>query len=358
MFFFLYKLLGMPNILRYQTFRSFSAILTAFFISLFLGQVVIEWLKSFQKKGQPIRDDGPENHLETKVGIPTMGGILILVSVTVSTILWGNLKNSLLWSSLFVMWTYAGLGILDDLEKIRKYSSKGIRAKSKFLIQCLIGVCVTIFCGYVIGFSEFFVIHFPFIRSFSVDVGSFFILWGVLVIVGSSNAVNLTDGLDGLAIFPVMMASLSLAVIAYVVGNAVFSSYLFLPYVPHTGELIIFLGSWIGASLGFLWFNAPPARIFMGDTGSLAAGASLGVIALMTKHEIVWAIIGGIFVVEALSVIIQVASFKLRKKRIFLMAPIHHHFEKQGWKESTIVIRFWIISVLLALVGLASLKIR
>ncbi len=342
-------------LLRYQTFRGVCAVLLSFAISWLCGEYFIRWLKVQQKSGQPIRDDGPQRHRTEKVGTPTMGGLLILWSVTLTTLLLSNLSIVYVWLILLIMWAYGGIGLLDDLHKLKTNDYHGFSARQKFFLQFAIGGLMSLIIGWLIGCS----VHFPLLKNFVVELPLFlFVVWGAVVIVGSTNAVNLTDGLDGLAIFPVMMASFSLAVIAYVVGHAVFSKYLLLPHVPNIGELVVFLGAWMGGSLGFLWYNAPPARIFMGDTGSLAAGASLGATALLIKHEFVWALIGAIFVVEALSVIIQVFYYKRTKKRVFLMAPLHHHFEQKGIQESTIVIRFWIIAVLLSVIGLASLKLR
>lgn len=341
--------------LRYQTFRGVCAVLLAFIISWLFGEKFISWMKSYQKNGQPIRDDGPQRHLSEKTGTPTMGGLLILGSVTFTTILLSNLSVISIWLVLLIMWGYGGIGLFDDLHKLKTNDYHGFLVKQKFVLQLGLGALSSIGIAFLTDQN----IYFPFFKNMVVHLPLLlFIMWGCIVIIGSTNAVNLTDGLDGLAIFPVMMASFSLAAIAYVVGHAVFSKYLLLPHIPNVGELVIFLGAWMGASLGFLWYNAPPARIFMGDTGSLAAGASLGATALLIKHEITWSIIGAIFVIEALSVIIQVVYFKRTKKRIFLMAPLHHHFEQIGLKESTIVIRFWIIAVLLSLISLASLKLR
>lgn len=351
----LYFLGSFFPLFRYQTFRGVCAVLLSFAISWFFGERVIQWLKTKQKSGQPIRDDGPSRHLTEKTGTPTMGGLLILLSVTLTTLLLSNLAIVYVWLILVVMWAYGGIGLLDDLRKLRTNDYHGFSARQKFVLQFAIGGIVALIIGILVGHS----VHFPLLKNAVVELPLLlFVVWGSIVIVGSTNAVNLADGLDGLAIFPVMMASFSLAAISYVVGHAVFSKYLLLPHVPHIGELVIFLGAWMGASLGFLWYNAPPARVFMGDTGSLAAGASLGTTALMIKHEFVWAIIGAIFVAEALSVILQVFYYKRTKKRIFLMAPLHHHFEQQGLKESTIVIRFWIVAVLLSVIGLSLLKLR
>ena len=342
-------------LLRYQTFRGVCAVLLSFGISWLCGEWFIRWLKSQQKSGQPIRDDGPQRHRTEKAGTPTMGGLLILFSVTLTTLLLSNLSIVYVWLILFFMLAYGSIGLLDDLHKLKTNDYHGFSARQKFILQFSIGGLVALIVGLLINCS----VYIPLLKNFVIELPLLlFVIWGSIVIVGSTNAVNLTDGLDGLAIFPVMMASFSLAAITYVVGNAIFSKYLLLPHVPNVGELVIFLGAWMGGSLGFLWYNVHPARIFMGDTGSLAAGASLGATALIIKHEFVWAIIGAIFVIEALSVILQVFYYKRTKKRIFLMAPLHHHFEQLGLKESTIVIRFWIVSVLLSVIGLALLKLR
>jgi phospho-N-acetylmuramoyl-pentapeptide-transferase len=346
------------NLFRYLTFRTGGAILTSLIISFVFGKRFIEWLKSQQGSGQPIRSDGPPSHLLTKKGTPTMGGMLILLSVVTSTILWADLKNTYIWIILATTVSFGLIGAYDDYLKLTQKSHAGLSGKKKIIIQ----TCVVVICTWFIlkeqhtAFGTY--LTFPFVKEFTLDLGKFFYVWSFFVIVGSSNAVNLTDGLDGLAIVPVMLACACLALIAYLVGNTVFANYLQIHHVAHTGELAVFLGAMIGAGLGFLWFNAPPAKVFMGDTGSLAAGGALGTAAVITKHEFVLAIIGGLFVIEAVSVIIQVGYYKMTKKRIFLMAPIHHHFEQKGWKEPTIVIRFWIISSILALIGLSTLKLR
>lgn len=349
---------GFFNLFRYLTFRTVGAILTALFIGLFLGKPLIKWLKSKQGAGQPIRLDGPESHLITKQGTPTMGGLLILLSLTVSTLLWANIQNAYVWVVLFVTIGFGGLGAYDDYLKLTKRTSDGVSGRIKMLIQMVISVIATFVIIHLNQEPNATFLSLPFFKEITIDLGIYFYLFSALVIVGSSNAVNLTDGLDGLAIVPVMMATFCFALIAYLVGNVVFSTYLQVPHVPNVGEISIFCGALIGAGLAFLWFNAPPAKVFMGDTGSLAAGGALGVISVMTKHEIVLSLIGGLFVIEALSVILQVGYYKMTKKRIFLMAPIHHHFEKKGWVESTIVIRFWIIAAVLALIGLSTLKLR
>lgn len=345
------------NLFGYVSFRTVAAVLTAFFLSLYIGPRMILWLKSLQGAGQPIRTDGPETHLK-KVGTPTMGGLMILISVTVSTILWADPLNPFVWMALLVMVGFGALGFVDDFLKLTKRNTKGLSGKLKLAGQALVSLIAT--CGIVYVFPEnhAFDVSVPFFKEFYIPLGFFFFLWSLLVMIGSSNAVNLTDGLDGLAIVPVAIAAACFGLIAYLVGRVDFSEYLQIPYVPGTAELSVLCGALVGGAMGFLWFNAPPAMIFMGDTGSLSMGGVLGTIAVMVKHELVLLIIGGLFVAETLSVMIQVASFKLRGKRVFLMAPIHHHFEKKGWSESTVVIRFWIISVVLALIGLSTLKLR
>lgn len=348
------------NLFNYITFRVGGALMTALIVSFILGPRMIDWLRAKQGKGQPIREDGPQGHIIAKAGTPTMGGLLILLSIVISTLLWGNLHSPFLWTVFLVTASYGIIGFYDDYLKVKRQSHKGFSGKIRLLIEVIIAaIAVWILTSAIPsegGFNTGLAI--PFFKDFWINLGMFFIPFGCLVIVGSANAVNLTDGLDGLAIVPVMIASLSLAFIAYLVGNAIFSNYLGVPNVPGSAEVTIFLGAIIGASLGFLWFNAPPAMIFMGDTGSLALGGALGTTAVAIKHEIVLAIIGGLFVLEAVSVIVQVASFKLTGKRVFRMAPIHHHFEQKGWQEPTIVIRFWIIAIILALVGLSTLKLR
>ncbi|MFN3498179.1 MAG: phospho-N-acetylmuramoyl-pentapeptide-transferase, partial [Pannonibacter indicus] len=311
-----------------------------------------------QGKGQPIREDGPQSHLLTKKGTPTMGGLMILSGLIVSTLLWADLRNPYVWIVLWVTVGFGAIGFYDDYLKVTKATHKGFSGKARlgieFLIAGLAALAVTMLDKGTFATS----ISFPFVKDLLLNLGIFFIPFAAFVIVGAGNAVNLTDGLDGLAIVPVMIASATFALIAYLSGNAVFAEYLQIHHVPGTGELAVICGAVIGAGLGFLWFNAPPAAIFMGDTGSLSLGGMIGAIAVVTKHEIVLAIVGGLFVLEAVSVIVQVASFKLTGKRVFRMAPIHHHFEQLGWTESQVVIRFWIIAVVLALVGLATLKLR
>lgn len=346
------------NLFRYLTFRSGGAILTALVISFIVGPRLIRWLKSKQHGGQPIRDDGPESHLLTKKGTPTMGGLMMLFAVTVSTVLWADLNNSYVWIALFVTLGYGLIGFADDYLKVSKKNHKGLAGKKKLLGQFLIAGVAAYWITRVTPGEINHHLALPFFKHLLINLGVLYIPFVMFVLVGASNAVNLTDGLDGLAVVPIMIAAGCFALITYLVGNAVFADYLQLNFVPGTGELSVFCAALIGAGLGFLWYNAPPAMVFMGDTGSLAFGGSLGAVAVMAKHEIVLAVIGGLFVVEALSVMIQVFSFKLTGKRVFRMAPIHHHYEKLGWRESTIVIRFWIVAVILALIGLSTLKLR
>jgi phospho-N-acetylmuramoyl-pentapeptide-transferase len=346
------------NLFRYLTFRTGGAILTAVFLSFVLGPWLIRVLKVRQGKGQPIREDGPQSHLLTKKGTPTMGGFLILLAVSIATILWADLTNRYVWCVLFVTLGYGFLGFIDDYLKVTKRNSKGVSARMKLAVQFIIALIAMIWISDVSSEALRYKLAFPFLKDLLLDLGYFFIIFGMLVIVFSSNAVNLTDGLDGLAIVPVMIAAASFGLISYLCGNVIFSTYLQIHSVPQAGELAIFAGALVGAGLGFLWYNAPPAQVFMGDTGSLSLGGALGTIGVITKHEIVLGIIGGLFVLEAVSVMVQVASFKLTGKRVFRMAPIHHHFEQLGWSEPTIVIRFWIIAVILALVGLSTLKLR
>jgi len=346
------------NVLKYITFRAVGATLTAILISFLFGGKLIAWLKSQQKSGQPIRTDGPESHLLTKVGTPTMGGSLILIALTVSTLLWSDLSNGYVWTVMIVTIGFGILGGIDDYLKLTLMNPKGMSGSMKLAGQLAISLVAAFFVVWIGEPMSATGLAFPFVKNFLVDLGWFYIPFAMVVMVGASNAVNLTDGLDGLAIVPVMIVALCYALIAYLVGHHVFANYLQINFIPGSGELAVFCGALVGASLGFLWFNAPPAMIFMGDTGSLALGGALGAISLITKHEIVLAIIGGLFVMETVSVIIQVSYFKATGKRVFLMAPIHHHFEKKGWKESTIVIRFWIVAVILALIGLSTLKLR
>ncbi|WP_299621325.1 phospho-N-acetylmuramoyl-pentapeptide-transferase [Pelagibius sp.] len=346
------------NLFRYLTFRSGAAVITALVISFLLGPWIIAWLRSKQREGQPIREDGPEGHLLTKKGTPTMGGFLILIAITISTLLWADLTNGYVWAVVIVTVGFGMVGFFDDYLKLTKRSSDGLPGRLKLLIQVLIGTAVAVWISHIAPPSMDTHLAVPFFKSLLINLSFFFVPFAVFVMVGASNAVNLTDGLDGLAIVPVMIAASCFAFIAYLVGNSIFSEYLQLHYVPGTGELAVFCSALVGASLGFLWFNAPPAMVFMGDTGSLSCGGALGSIAVVTKHELVLGIIGGLFVLETVSVIVQVASFKLTGKRVFRMAPLHHHFEKKGWAEPTIVIRFWIIASILALAGLSTLKLR
>ncbi len=349
--------IGPLNVFRYITFRTGGAIMTALLFVFLFGPAIIDILRVKQGKGQPIREDGPATHF-AKRGTPTMGGLMILSGVTVSTLLWANLANSYVWIVLFVTLSYGAIGFYDDYLKVTKSRTDGVSGKIRLLAEIGVAAFAT-WCVMRIGspgFSSSLTI--PFFKTLVVPLGALFILLGVLVIAGAGNAVNLTDGLDGLAIVPVMIAAATFGLIAYLSGHYNFARYLQIHFVSGVGELSIICGALIGAGLGFLWFNAPPAMIFMGDTGSLALGGALGAIAVATKHEIVLAIVGGLFVLETLSVIIQVTSFKLTGKRVFRMAPLHHHYEQKGWKESTVVVRFWIISVVLALVGLATLKLR
>ncbi|HEX3500466.1 MAG TPA: phospho-N-acetylmuramoyl-pentapeptide-transferase [Stellaceae bacterium] len=346
------------NLFRYITFRSGGAVVTALVIALMAGPRVIAWLKSKQAEGQPIRLDGPESHLIRKKGTPTMGGFLILLAVTVSTLLWADLTNGYVWVVLFVTVSFGGIGFFDDYKKLTKRSSSGLSGRFKLLAEIVVSAIAAILIMRMTRDPLATTLAVPFFKNLLIPFGSFFIALNVFVIVGASNSVNLTDGLDGLAIVPAMLAAGSFAVIAYLVSNVRFADYLQLNHVPGAGELTVFCGAMVGAGLGFLWFNAPPAMVFMGDTGSLSIGGALGAISVITKHEIVLAIIGGLFVLETVSVIVQVASFKLTGRRVFRMAPLHHHFEKKGWQEPTIVIRFWIIASILALAGLATLKLR
>ena len=346
------------NLFRYITFRTGGATITALLISLLCGPAFIRWLKKHQAEGQPIRDDGPQSHLLTKVGTPTMGGLLIMIAFVLSTLLWMPLSNDYLWPVLLVAVSFGAIGSVDDWMKLRRRSHHGMSARMKMGMQIAVGFAATLILVELSPEQLRYGVAVPFFKDTLISMGVLYVPFAMIVIVGASNAVNLTDGLDGLAIVPVMIVAGCFALIAYLAGNYNFATYLQINFVPGTGDLAVMCGSLIGAGLGFLWFNAPPARVFMGDTGSLALGGTLGAVSVATRHELVLAITGGLFVVEALSVILQVASFKLTGKRIFLMAPLHHHFEKKGWAEPTIVIRFWIIAVVLAVAGLSSLKLR
>ena len=345
------------NVFKYITFRTGLAFFTSLLIALLMGGPIIRYFEN-KKIFNPIREDGPSDHIIKKIGTPTMGGIIILIGIIFSVILWADLKNIYILFCLYIVSSFGLLGAYDDFQKIKRSSSLGISSKVKIYLQIFLAVLGLVILSYFIEYEEFKNLYFPFFKNLFVNLSWFFIPFAVFVIVGSSNAVNLTDGLDGLATVPVILVAGCFAFISYVTGNIVFSEYLQILYIEGTGEISIFCGAIIGACLGFLWFNAPPAKIFMGDTGSLSLGGSLGAVGIVTKHEIVLAITGGLFVLEALSVMVQVISFKLTGKRIFKMAPIHHHFEKKGWPESTVVIRFWIISIILAMIGLATLKLR
>ena len=346
------------NVFRYITFRTGGAMLTALIVSFVCGPYIIRLLKSYQTEGQPIREDGPEGHILTKAGTPTMGGFMILLALVLATLLWADLRNGYIWAALVVTVAFGLIGFFDDYAKVSLNNSKGIPGKLKLLLQMVFALAATIWIMSLTSSSLATSLALPFFKSVLIDLGWFFVVFCILVIVGASNAVNLTDGLDGLAIGPVMIAASVFAIISYLVGNSIFSDYLQVHYVPGAGELTVFCGALVGAGLGFLWFNAPPAMVFMGDTGSLSMGDALGSVSVVTKHELVLVIVGGLFVLETVSVIVQVVSFKLTGKRVFQMAPLHHHFEKKGWAEPTIVIRFWIIAMILALAGLATLKLR
>jgi len=356
MLYWLAEWLGFPgvlNLIRYLSFRSGAAVATALIIGLWIGPRFILMLRMRQGKGQPIRDDGPQTHL-AKVGTPTMGGLMILTSLTLAVLLWMDLSNPFVWAALFVTLGFGAIGFLDDWDKVRKASHKGVSGKVRLLLEFIIAGGAS----WLIISQTSTMLYLPFLSGWAIDLGPFYVVFAAFTIVAFGNAVNLTDGLDGLATMPVVIASVAFMVIVYLAGNAKFAGYLGIPHVPRAGDLAIFCGAIVGAGLAFLWFNAPPAAVFMGDTGSLALGGTIGVIAVTAHHEIVLGIIGGLFVVEALSVIIQVFFYKRTGKRIFRMAPIHHHFEQLGWAEPTVVIRFWIIAFVLALAGLATLKLR
>jgi phospho-N-acetylmuramoyl-pentapeptide-transferase len=345
------------NLFRYLTFRTMGAAATGLFFVFFFGPTIISALRLKQGKGQPIRVDGPQSHLLTKKGTPTMGGLMILSGLVVSALLWANLESRYVWIILFVTIGFGAIGFYDDYLKVTKQSHKGFSSRMRLACEFAIAV-VACFAMVRLGVVGSTSLALPFINGFVVDLGWGFLLFGPFVIVAFGNAVNLTDGLDGLAIVPVMIAAATLGLISYLVGNLIFAHYLGINYVPHAGDLVVVCGALIGAGVGFLWFNAPPAQIFMGDTGSLALGGLLGATAVAIKHEFVLAIVGGLFVVEALSVVVQVASFKMTGRRVFRMAPIHHHFEQLGWSEPQIVMRFWIVAFVLAMVGLSTLKLR
>ena len=345
------------NVFKYLTVRTGLAMFTSMFVVFLVGTPFINFFSARQMHS-PIREDGPEEHIIKKIGTPTMGGLLILLGLFSGVLLWCDLLNPYIWFLIYIVGSFGLLGVYDDYKKIKFNNSLGISLKIKIIFQITLAFFGILILIYFVDSPELKNLYFPFFKNLLIHLGWFFIPFYIIVIVGSSNAVNLTDGLDGLATVPVILVAGCFAFISYVTGNIVFSEYLQIPYIQGTGEVAVFCGSIIGACLGFLWFNAPPAKIFMGDTGSLALGGSLGAVSIITKHEIVLAITGGLFVFEAISVIVQVISFKLTGKRIFKMAPIHHHFEKKGWAESTIVIRFWIISIILAMIGLATLKLR
>ncbi|HYM01717.1 MAG TPA: phospho-N-acetylmuramoyl-pentapeptide-transferase [Stellaceae bacterium] len=353
---------GLFNLFRYLTFRSGGAMVTALFISFAMGPRVIAWLRSKQAEGQPIRLDGPEGHLVRKKGTPTMGGFLILLALMISTLLWADLANGYVWVTLFVTAAFGFIGFFDDYKKLTKRSSSGLSSRGKLAAQIVIAAIASVAVVELTRDPAMASIRtsltVPFFKNVVIDLGWFFVPLAVLVVTGASNAVNLTDGLDGLAIVPAMIVASCFALIAYLTGNLIFANYLQIHHVQGAGELAVFCSAMVGAGLGFLWWNAPPAMVFMGDTGSLSIGGALGIISVVTKHELVLAIIGGLFVLETVSVIVQVASFKLTGKRVFRMAPLHHHFEKKGWQEPTIVIRFWIIASILAIAGLSTLKLR
>ena len=345
------------NVFKYITFRTGLSVITSFIIVFLIGEPLIRIFKKNQISG-PIRQDGPIDHIIKKSGTPTMGGLIIILGIFLGTFLWADLNNIYVLTVIFISIGFGILGFIDDLLKIKRKNSRGLNSLLKILGQIIIGL-IAIYILFMHSEHQFLNnLYFPFFKNLILPMGIFFIPFAIFVIVGASNAVNLTDGLDGLATVPVMLVALSYTLISYVVGNIIFAEYLKIPYVQNVGELSIFCGAIFGSCLGFLWYNAPPAKIFMGDTGSLSLGGSLAAVAIIVKHEIVLAIIGGLFVLETVSVIIQVLSFKLTGKRVFMMAPIHHHFEKKGWPESTVVIRFWIIAIILALVGLATLKLR
>jgi phospho-N-acetylmuramoyl-pentapeptide-transferase len=345
---------GVFNLFRYITFRSMGALATALLIALLIGPRFIVYLRARQGKGQPIREDGPASHLLTKKGTPTMGGLMILIALTVSTLLWMDLANGFVWACLFVTLGFGAIGFMDDYDKVTKRSHKGVSGRTRLLIEFFIAGLACTWIASHTGTT----LYLPFLKDAGLELGLFYILFAAFIVTGFGNAVNLTDGLDGLATMPVVIAAAAFAIIAYLVGNIRFADYLGVHHVPGSGELAVFGAALIGSCLGFLWYNAPPAAVFMGDTGSLALGGALGTIAVITNHEMVLIIIGGLFVLETVSVIVQVVSFKTTGKRVFRMAPIHHHFEQLGWAESTVVIRFWIVAIVLALAGLATLKLR
>jgi len=345
---------GILNLFRYITFRSVAALVTSLAIALMIGPRFITFLRSKQGKGQPIREDGPASHLLTKKGTPTMGGLMILIAMTISTLLWMDTGNGFVWACLAVTLGFGAIGFLDDYDKVTKRSHAGLSGRARLLMEFFIAGLACTWIASRTGTS----LYLPFLKDFAIPLGIFYIAFGAFIITGFGNAVNLTDGLDGLATMPMVIAAAAFAIIAYLIGNIRFADYLGVHHVAGAGELAVFCAALIGACLGFLWYNAPPAAVFMGDTGSLALGGALGTIAVVTNHELVLLVIGGLFVLETVSVIVQVASFKMTGKRVFRMAPLHHHYEQKGWAESTVVIRFWIIAIVLALAGLATLKLR
>ena len=345
------------NVFKYLTVRTGLAVFTSLLVVFLIGNPFINFFSAKQIL-DPIRKDGPDEHIVKKIGTPTMGGVLILIGLFSGILLWGDLTNIYIWFLVYIVGSYGLLGALDDYKKVKSKNSSGVSFKFKIISQILLALIGITVLTYLSDNQDLQNLYFPFFKNLIVNLGWFFIPFGIFIIVGSSNAVNLTDGLDGLATVPVILVAGCFAFISYVTGNIVFSEYLQIPYIKGVGEVSVFLGAIIGSCLGFLWFNAPPAKIFMGDTGSLSLGGSLGAVGIITKHEIVLAIIGGLFVLEAISVIVQVVSFKMTGKRIFKMAPIHHHFEKKGWPESTVVVRFWIVAIILAMIGLATLKFR
>ena len=345
------------NVFRYLTFRTGLSLISSMIIVFMIGGPFIKYF-SQKKITEPIREDGPINHIIKKAGTPTMGGVVILVGLLSSTLLWSDLNNLYIWFLIFVAGSFGVLGAVDDFLKIKNNNSTGLSLKLKLVAQIILASIAIIFLTKFTDHAHLKNLYFPFFKNLILNLGIFFIPFCIFIMIGTSNAVNITDGLDGLATVPVILVAASFAIICYVTGNTVFSTYLQIPYIKDLGEISIFCGSIVGSCLGFLWYNAPPAKIFMGDTGSLSLGGSLGAVSIISKHEIVLGIIGGLFVLETASVIIQVISFKLTGKRVFMMAPLHHHFEKKGWAESTVVIRFWIISIILALIGLATLKLR
>lgn len=344
------------NVFRYLTLRTILGVLTALFISFILGPYLIRHL-THKQIGQSVREDGPATHLD-KVGTPTMGGLLILISIGLSTLCWADLSNRYVWVVLLVTLLFGVIGLVDDYKKVTRNDSRGLSARHKYAAQSLVGLAAALYLYQSATLAVETQLIVPFVKALVFDLGWFYVLLAYLVIVGSSNAVNLTDGLDGLAILPTVLVAGALAIFAYAAGNIRFADYLGIPYVPGVGEVAIFCGAMVGAGLGFLWFNAYPAQVFMGDIGALALGAALGVVAVTVRQELALFIMGGIFVMEAVSVMLQVASFKLTGRRVFRMAPLHHHYELKGWPEPRVIVRFWIITVILVLIGLASLKIR